>query len=180
MSASNHTPVEEAQHIRYHLTAAQLLEEGSAERLALRVQGTSMVPTLRPGDTVFVERVAAHELCVGDLVVWQDGHRYVVHRLVACSPAGPLYTKGDNVTVLDPPVSTQALLGRVVLVERGKQRVELRTGWATLAAKLMAWWGRLEARLAPATGWRPLCPLRRAYRLARNWLWRLLSRLVAL
>lgn len=174
VETNSHTPFEEQDGVRYHLIAAQLVEELAGGRLAFRVRGTSMVPTLRPGDTVIAEPVEVHSLRRGDLVVWRDGHRYIVHRLVARSPAGLWYTKGDNLADLDPPVPDEAIFGRVVAVKREGGYLRLDTRRAVAVSRLLGAFGRLEAWLASVARRLPLRLLRRLYRRARGWLWGLL------
>lgn len=91
------------------------------------IEGNSMRPLLRPGDTVFV----AHEadaLRPGDIIVFWHGHTPVVHRLieVAHGPDGPRFVpKGDNVARPDAPIGVKAIIGRVSRVQRGAHRIGL-------------------------------------------------------
>jgi signal peptidase I len=80
-----------------------------------------MAPTLRPGDRLLVRPLAgAPPPSEGEIVVTRRGTRLVTHRLVM--KMGDLaITRGDACRALDPPVSSQALLGRVVLVRRSSQ-----------------------------------------------------------
>lgn len=91
------------------------LAEGKDVRL--HVDGTSMVPSLKPGDTVVLQRVEPGQLQIGDLVVVRREHDMVTHRLVH-QDAGQWLMKGDNCRYLDPPASGKMILGRVITVER--------------------------------------------------------------
>jgi len=89
----------------------------------LQVSGTSMLPTLRPGDTVSIESRGLSELKVGDIVLYERCGRFFLHRLVAL-PAerfpGRLVTRGDSMPQADPAVRVESVLGVLSTVRRGK------------------------------------------------------------
>ncbi len=104
----------------------------------LRVAGASMVPTMRPGDLVTVERAGVEEISPGEIVVFARDGRLVVHRVTAKfdskfntisgnSGEPLLKTRGDRTRRDDPAVSGSELLGRVTHIERRGRRVQLRT-----------------------------------------------------
>ena len=99
-------------------------------RVCLRVSGTSMVPAIRPGDLVSVERARAGEIAPGEIVVFMREGRLIVHRVVARtgSPGdGYLVTRGDRTRRNDALVSSAELVGRVTQIGRGHCRVRPRT-----------------------------------------------------
>jgi signal peptidase len=85
------------------------------------VVGTSMLPTLQPGDLIVIVGVEAEDIAVGDIIVFQPPYRPepIVHRVIAVERIGGsiyLTTKGDNNRVSLPdeirfPVSY--VIGRV-------------------------------------------------------------------
>jgi signal peptidase I len=89
----------------------------------LQVSGTSMLPTLRPGDTVSIESRGLSQLKVGDIVLYERGGRFFLHRLVAL-PAerfpGRLVTRGDSMPQADPAVRVESVLGVLATVRRGE------------------------------------------------------------
>ena len=99
----------------------------------LRVFGTSMVPSILPGDLVLIQRADLHEISTGEVVLFLQEGRLFVHRVVARKEAAPadrpeepcLITRGDRLRHEDPPVTAPELLGRVVSIERDNQKVEL-------------------------------------------------------
>lgn len=95
----------------------------------LRVRGTSMAPTLRPGRKMQVE-FSPGRVRVGDLLVFRQGDEMVVHRFLAkvrSKVVGPcLRTRGDGKPDLDPPLLEHNVIGRVTAVERS-------AGWRRLA-----------------------------------------------
>jgi signal peptidase I len=98
------------------------LTEGKDVRL--HVDGMSMVPTLKPGDTIVVRQVAPHLLEMGDLVVVHREHDLVTHRLVR-QKEGQWLTKGDNSHYLDPPITAEMILGKVIAIERKDTGIDL-------------------------------------------------------
>ena len=96
------------------------------------IEGQSMRPLLRAGDSVLV----AHRrdgIRPGDVVVFRQKGRLVAHRVlrIANGDAGRiLLTKGDSVHRSDAPVSAQEIVGRVVSIQRDGRRIRLDTaGW---------------------------------------------------
>lgn len=100
--------------------------------VCLRVLGTSMVPSILPGDLISVQRVGVSEVSKGEIVLWSREGRLFAHRVVACAGSLEkplLITRGDRIRHNDPPVSPNQLLGRVTSIqsngiERGDQKTE--------------------------------------------------------
>ena len=89
--------------------------------LRLRVFGTSMVPSILPGDLVSILRVGISEISSGEIVLYSRAGRLFVHRVVCRTndPQQPLLiTRGDRLDHNDPPVSSAELLGRVTSIQR--------------------------------------------------------------
>ncbi len=111
------------------MTADQLKRELAAEvlrtsgRLRFRATGTSMLPSVLPGDVLTIEPVAISEASLGDLLLYHRDGRFWVHRLVRKAP-DLLCTRGDALEAQDPPVSPDEILGRVVCVSRGNRSFE--------------------------------------------------------
>ncbi|MGD0129267.1 MAG: S24/S26 family peptidase [Terriglobia bacterium] len=129
----------------------------SSGQARLAVTGTSMLPSIWPGDALSVRRQKAEEIRPGDLVLYTREGQFVAHRVVEvrgrgqgawdneettlsvspCPSSGPLLiTRGDRLRKLDPPVTPQQLLGRVTGIERNGRRVDPRL---TPLRRLGAW-----------------------------------------
>jgi Peptidase S24-like len=104
--------------------------------------GSSMVPSLFPGDTLIVRRAAPEDACNGDVVLLARKGRFYAHRLVDRKMAadGPiqLITRGDALGKNDPPFSENELLGHVTAVLRRGRRIEL--AWHPDAGQRLLRW----------------------------------------
>ncbi len=113
----------------------------------VRVQGDSMLPTLRQGQMLAVE-FSPQRLARGDLILFHQGGCLLVHRLLgrARSRDGHprLRTRGDGVWSLDPAVDLDRVVGRVVALEddgswRSTQRAGARGYGVCLAWHALFW-----------------------------------------
>ena len=78
--------------------------------------GWSMLPTVWPGDTLVVDRIAPHQVRVGDIVLIGRGGRLCAHRVVSTPADSGIthwMTRGDAMTAPDRPAIESELLGRV-------------------------------------------------------------------
>jgi len=106
---------DESHAVKCQLAADVLRSSGN---LRLQVTGWSMLPSVWPGDTLFIEPVSAHAVSQGDIVLFQRDRRLFAHRVVAQSGQCELITRGDAMPTTDAPVSEAELLGRVSRIER--------------------------------------------------------------
>jgi signal peptidase len=105
----------------------------SIAEVHLRVLGTSMVPAMFPGDLVSILRASLDEISLGEVVLFLQNGRMLVHRVVgrnqvpaAGHPEEPyLITRGDRLRHDDPTVSSREFLGRMVSIERNNRNIEL-------------------------------------------------------
>jgi signal peptidase I len=99
---------------------------GTFGEIRLRVFGTSMVPSIFPGDLVSVERAVVSEVSSGEIVLYAREGRMFVHRVVARTGSAEhslLIVRGDRLRHNDPPVSFPELIGRVTRIERGPSKI---------------------------------------------------------
>jgi signal peptidase I len=99
--------------------AAEVLR--SSGTLRLQVTGSSMLPSVLPGDTLIIERATAGTVSEGDVVLFGRDRRLFAHRVI--TPANrradsKVITRGDAMPAADPPVTPSDLLGRVALIQR--------------------------------------------------------------
>jgi signal peptidase I len=130
---------------RYTDAAIKLLHTSlrAGETVRLPVTGTSMLPLLHPGDTVWIVVVDPAELQRGDLVVVRQDRRLLAHRLVAINVSG-WHTKGDNNHQSDPPLTAQAIQGRIVTIERHGTLITMQRRHWQVVNRLLGALSRLE------------------------------------
>jgi hypothetical protein len=122
------------------------LRSGAAVRFL--VSTSSMLPTLRPGDALIVERGAAAEVTPGALVVIRNGNAWVVHRLIYRKVSGGsiyLQTKGDNQLSADPGFDGAAPMGVARRVLREESSIDLFAWRARTGGLILAWLSRTQA-----------------------------------
>jgi signal peptidase I len=99
-------------------------------RVSLRVQGSSMLPWVRPGDIANIRRVSADTIRCGDVVLFRRKSQLFVHRIIEKrgeAGAAQFRAKGDAHPTCDGLLEQQELLGRVVRIYRGGRRIDLDT-----------------------------------------------------
>jgi hypothetical protein len=145
---------------------ARPLTDAAQELIEVRLQAgalvrfhvftTSMLPTLRPGDTLLVRRASLAEIAPGALLVIRQGSAWIVHRLLRqLSFKDDLYlrTKGDNRLLADPLFDASQLIGVVQSIYRGSHKISLYTWRARVGGRLLAWLSWMQAKLyQPAPG----------------------------
>lgn len=128
----------------YNRVANDLVLDSSslAANLRLEVITGSMAPFLNPGDKVLVQRAGSHDFQIGDLLVARRHGEFITHRLVKIGK-NEYYTKGDRSLYLDPPLSKDNIIGRVIEIDRPGRIVDLRTSYWRLMNALLGrinWW----------------------------------------
>ncbi|MBZ5569608.1 MAG: S24/S26 family peptidase [Acidobacteriia bacterium] len=90
---------------------------GRFGELRLQVTGSSMLPSLWPGDLLLIRRAQLSEITTGELVLFTRQERFFVHR-VERALGTCLLTRGDSLAATDAPVGADEFLGRVVFISR--------------------------------------------------------------
>jgi signal peptidase I len=94
-------------------------------RVQLRATGTSMLPSISPGDVLLVVQCSPESIEPGDVVVFTDRTRVFAHRLVEKRrdlSGSSFVTRGDSTWHNDPPSRDDQLIGKVVAVRSAGQR----------------------------------------------------------
>jgi signal peptidase I len=91
--------------------------------------GSSMFPFIRGNEYILIKRVPAAEIRMGDVIVIESKEGgNICHRLVKRGEKeGVLWlqTKGDRNEIYDPPVTAEALIGKVIAIRRKEKLVRL-------------------------------------------------------
>ena len=97
---------------------------GCRGTVRVKAWGTSMLPSLWPGDLLTIESIAHDAIIPGDIVLVLRDQRFFIHRLVETrrhENCISFVTKGDAMPNNDPPAAAPELLGRVAGVRRGNR-----------------------------------------------------------
>lgn len=123
-------------------------------QVQLEVVGTSMLPSVWPGDIVTVNRCNPADLLPGQIVLcFCDQGPLVVHRL-AGKIDNCFLTRGDSVRHYDRPFGEDEILGQTVTIVRDGRQVDLNPAWwhgaacfllrrSELCIRLLLRWKRL-------------------------------------
>lgn len=111
-----------------------MLESLANEQHLIRIKtkGYSMSPTIAPGDIVIVAPAKIHDLKIGDIVVFRTQQSMIAHRLVAVNVANGqniCVAKGDNNRHVDAAFSADAIVGKVIRLERNNKHIVLKNNW---------------------------------------------------
>jgi signal peptidase I len=111
-------------------------------KLRIVARGSSMIPTIYPGDILLVEHDPLGRLLPGDVVLASRANRFFAHRVVRLTALGGkprIITRGDALAENDPPFLDDEVLGRVTALVRGEKRIEL-AGQEDLERKKLLQW----------------------------------------
>jgi Peptidase S24-like len=114
-------PLEDRKNPKLALAAEMLRCHGTVQ---LKAWGTSMLPSLWPGDLLTIQSAAHDEVVPGDIVLVMRDHSFFVHRLIEKRRVQDCLSwimRGDAIPHNDPPVGASELLGRVACVHRGNR-----------------------------------------------------------
>jgi hypothetical protein len=123
-----HTQANTSQEARLDLAAEVLHRFGEVRLVA---QGSSMIPSIYPGDLLTVRSEAAAGARCGEIVLFLTGGRLFVHRVMRKWPERDrvvFATRGDALAQEDPSVDASQLLGRVTGILRYGRPVKLADG----------------------------------------------------
>jgi signal peptidase I len=112
--------------VKRDLTAEVIRQFGEVR---LKVTGTSMLPSLWPGDEITVLRQSAAGLTLGQVVLCYRNQAFTAHRLMA-KRDDVVVTRGDTLSYEDPPFRDGEVLGAVVsIVRSGRPAALSSAGW---------------------------------------------------
>lgn len=107
------------------MTIDTLIEKGI--NLRILVKGSSMFPVLRTGDSVIV--TSPDNLRKGDIILFRKDENIVCHRIMKIINIGEqvfYITRGDSLFYEDRPVSSEDIIGKVMVIERSKMTMPRR------------------------------------------------------
>jgi signal peptidase I len=95
--------------------AVEVLRSSGAIRL--QALGTSMLPSIWPGDVLRIEAKPWEEMVPGDIVLVARNRRFFIHRLIEKNNSHWI-TRGDSIPQNDAPVAQVQVLGKVSTIHR--------------------------------------------------------------
>ena len=138
-----------------------MAREGAAPPVTICLEGESMRPLIRRGCDPVTIVPLQRALKRGDVVLFNLGERYIVHRVWKLKP-GWVQTFGDNCWNPEPWFPEERVLGQVVRFIRNGRTYRLDTPFAR-------GWGRM---------WLTLHPIRKLYRRVRSLAAKVVKRLL--
>jgi len=115
--------------------ATEVLSSGGA--ICLRALGTSMLPSIWPGDFLSIEGQSSEAIVPGDVVLVARDGRFFVHRLIE-KRNFEWITRGDSLPHGDQPVLENQVLGKVSLIQR-KTKVIVPDPRVSALGRAVAW-----------------------------------------
>lgn len=100
-----------------------LLADG--KEVKLKMQGTSMFPSIKPGEFAVIKPIDFTTLRVGQVIVFQEGSRWVAHRLLEIQNEH-FIAQGDSLITADLPIEKTQLIGVVNSVNSKTTYAKLR------------------------------------------------------
>ena len=137
------------QHVQLDLAAEVLSRFGEVRIVEL---GSSMIPSIYPGDILTIRSEPKHAARCGDIVLHLRERRFCVHRVTHTWQEGGCLmfaTWGDAAARQDPPFDKNQLLGRVTAIFRRGRQVDF-AQVDTLRRKLLRSAVRRSGALATA------------------------------
>jgi len=116
----------------------ELLKSGIIIRA--RIQGSSMLPFIKAGDCGVIKSAQWEEVNIGDIIAYSNNgkNNIICHRLVR-REGSVLIAKGDTLLWGYETIHSGLLLGKLICIERGRNRISLETKFQRFLASKIAW-----------------------------------------
>ena len=98
------------------------------QKLWLTALSGSMIPLLQIGDKVLVQSVKPAEIRVGDIIVFKNLDKFIVHRVIRKYDSLSFLQKGDNTTTAEI-VRSEHVIGKVIAIRKGNRIIRLNNGF---------------------------------------------------
>ena len=93
----------------------------------LTVLSESMIPLLQIGDKVLIHSVKPAEIRLGNIIVFKNSDKLIVHRVIRNYNSLSFLQKGDNTTTAEI-VSSKDVIGKVIAILKGTRIFYLNGG----------------------------------------------------
>lgn len=88
------------------------------KKFVIKSFGTSMLPTIHPGDVVYLRKISFQSVKNNDIVLVKKENKPVIHRVIYKKGSEFCFTKGDNNARSDGKVLPRHIIGKVYQVKR--------------------------------------------------------------
>lgn len=97
------------------------------ENFKVKIMEKGMHPTITIADVIEVKPVQVIDLKIGDVIFYRQGDNFVARRITGLGfeKEGDFIARGDALKEDEPPVQGIHILGKVIAVERGSERIPL-------------------------------------------------------
>lgn len=93
----------------------------------LSILSGSMLPLLQIGDNVLIQSVKPAKIRFGDVIVFKNPDKLIVHRVIHRYNSSSFLQKGDNTTIAEI-VSSKYLIGKVIAIRKGNKIIYMNKG----------------------------------------------------
>lgn len=100
--------------------------KNNKEETWIRVSGSSMFPILENEDMVLLQK--DDKYVMGDILVYIYNDKLIIHRCISVN-TDVYVCRGDN-SRNDERISSEAIVGRVIMLEKGEKRFQFINGTA--------------------------------------------------
>ena len=100
----------------------------SKQKVALKLNGYSMYPFIKPGDIGTIVKCSISSLRIGEIVVFKQQNNWIAHRLLKkqnIDDAIVLIAKGDTSRKNDRPIEEDMFIGRLTTLNRNGRTIDL-------------------------------------------------------
>jgi len=112
-----------------------------------KVTGRCMNPLIQKGDWVTIEPFSInHSPRQGDIVLINRGNDFAIHRLLKIK-GNEVITRGDWSISIDPPFKRNDILGKVIIIEKNKRKIQLSHPFWQMINKFLLLMGLLFEKL---------------------------------
>jgi signal peptidase I len=120
------------------------------QELWLPVLSGSMMPLLRTGDEVLIQSVNPNNIRPGDIIVFKDPDKLIVHRVIRRYDSGsPTFLqKGDSTTAAEI-IRSEDIIGKVIAVRKGSKIICLNDGIWKVVNHILTLFSSLVYHLKP-------------------------------
>jgi len=133
-------------------TARQLLEEAlsNGHRVPFRLTGTSMLPLVWPGETIFLEKAKPEFLREGELIVFETTEALTAHRILRKKRKAGSYwfqPAGQEARIPDPWIRFSDVVGYAIEIGEDPAAMTRRKAPSGWSGSLWSWKTRIQCHL---------------------------------